>query len=256
MIFISSAKLAESLNDGADARLPSTMQRWPGRNTREFLPGLFLNWVIAGAAFAIRQLPGMATFSPMILSMVIGIAFQNIVGTAAWAKQGVTSSLRWLLRTAIFPLGFQLTSSQGVEIGGAGLGIIAATVRASFAFTIWIGELLGVEPKLAQLIAAGTSICGASAVIAANTVANADDVAYAIACVTVFGSVAMFAYPIHADAWTVAVTTFLQAIALAAMGLETNIGKLTAKGFRPALLGTLAFLFLAGFSLTLIKLME
>jgi len=256
MIFISSAKLAESLNDGADARLPSTMQRWPGRNTREFLPGLFLNWVIAGAAFAIRQLPGMATFSPMILSMVIGIAFQNIVGTAAWAKQGVTSSLRWLLRTAIFPLGFQLTSSQGVEIGGAGLGIIAATVRASFAFTIWIGELLGVEPNLAQLIAAGTSICGASAVIATNT--HDEDVAYAIACVTVFGSVAMFAHPVPADAkaWIVAVTTFLQAIALAAMGLETNIGKLTAKGFRPALLGTLAFLFLAGFSLTLIKLME
>jgi uncharacterized membrane protein YadS len=195
----------------------------------------------------------------MILSMVISIAFHNIVCTAAWAKQGVTSSLRWLLRTAIFPLGFQLTSTQGVEIGGAGLGIIAATVRASFAFTIWIGELLGVEPKLAQLIAAGTSICGASAVIAANTVANADDedVAYAIACVTVFGSVAMFAYPIPADAkaWTVAAPTFLS-IALAAMGLETNIGKVTAKGFRPALLGTLAFLFIAGFSLTLIKLME
>jgi uncharacterized membrane protein YadS len=259
MTFISSTKLAESLNDRAAARLLSTIQRWPGRNTREVLPGLFLNWVIAGAAFAIRQLPGMATFSPMILSMVISIAFHNIVCTAAWAKQGVTSSLRWLLRTAIFPLGFQLTSTQGVEIGGAGLGIIAATVRASFAFTIWIGELLGVEPKLAQLIAAGTSICGASAVIAANTVANADDedVAYAIACVTVFGSVAMFAYPIPADAkaWTVAAPTFLS-IALAAMGLETNIGKVTAKGFRPALLGTLAFLFIAGFSLTLIKLME
>jgi uncharacterized integral membrane protein (TIGR00698 family) len=234
------------------------MQRWTGRNTREFLPGRFLNWVIAGAAFAIRQLPGMATFSPMILAMVIGIAFHNIVGTAAWAKQGVTSSLRWLLRTAIFPLGFQLTSSQGIEIGGGGLGIITAMVRASFALTIWMGELLGVEPRLAQLIAAGTSICGASAVIATNTVTNAhddEDVAYAIACVTVLGSIAMFAYPIHADAWTVAAPTFLS-IALAAMGLETNIGKLTAKGFRPALLGTLAFLFIAGFSLTLIKLME
>jgi len=231
MTFISSAKLAESLNDGADARLPSTMQRWPGRNTREFLPGLFLNWVIVGAAFAVRKLPGMATISPMILSMVIGIAFHNIVGTAAWAKQGVTSSLRWLLRTAIFPLGFQLTSSQGVEIGGAGLGIIAATVRASFAFTIWIGELLGVEPNLAQLIAAGTSICGASAVIATNT--HDEDVAYAIACVTVFGSVAMFAHPVPADAkaWIVAVTTFLQAIALAAMRLETNIGRLTRRAF-------------------------
>ena len=233
MTFISNAKLTESLNDRADARLPSAIQRGPGRNTPEFLPGLFLNWVIAGAALAIRQLPGMATFSPMILSMMIGIAFHRIVGTVAWAKQGVTSSLRWLPRIGIFPFGLQLTSSQVIEIGGGGLVIVAATVRASFAVTIWIGELLGVEPNLAQLIAAGTSICGASAVIATNT--HDEDVAYAIACVTVFGSVAMFADPIPADAkaWIVAVTTFLQAIALAAMRLETNIGRLTRRAFGP-----------------------
>ena len=58
-----------------------------------------------------------------------------------------------------------------------------------------------------------------------------------------------------AEASIVAVTTSLS-IALAAIGLETNIGKLTARGFRPAWLGTLALLFIAGFSLTLIKLME
>jgi uncharacterized membrane protein YadS len=260
MTFISSTKLAESLNDGADARLASATQRWPGWNSREILPGLFLNSVVAGAAFAIRQLPGMATFSPMILAMVIGIAFHNIVGTAAWAKQGMTSSLRSLLRIGVFPLGLQLPSGQVIEIGGGGLGIIAATVRASFAFTVWIGELLGVEPKLGQVIAAATLICGASAVIVTNTVTNAhdEDVAYAIACVTVVGSVAMFAYPIPADAkaWIVAATAFLQSIALAGMGLKTNIGKLTANGFRPALLDALAFLFIAGFGLALIKLME
>jgi uncharacterized membrane protein YadS len=60
--------------------------------------------------------------------------------------------------------------------------------------------------------------------------------------------------PADAKAWIVAATTFLLSIALAAMGLETGIGKLAAKGFRPALLGAFAFLFIAGFSLTLIKL--
>jgi uncharacterized membrane protein YadS len=200
MTFISSTlKLAESPNDRPDAPFPSTIQRWPGRNTREILPGLFLNSVIAGAAFAIRQLPGMATFSPMILSIAIGIAFHNIVGTAAWAKQGITFSLRWLLRIAIFPLGLPLSSSQVIEIGGGGLGIVAATVPASFAFTICIGELPGVV------------------------------------------------------AWIVAATTFLLSIALAATGLETNLRKLIAKGFWPALLGAFAFLFIAGFSLTMIK---
>ena len=82
-----STKLAKSLNDRSYVRLPSTIQRWPRPKAREILPGLFLSSVIAGTAFAIRQLPGMATFSPMILSMAIGIAFQNIVGTAAWPNR-------------------------------------------------------------------------------------------------------------------------------------------------------------------------
>ncbi len=117
---------------------------------------------------------------------------------AARAKPGVGFSLRRLLRFGIILLGFQLTISQVIEVGSRGFLIIAATLAATFVFTVWMGKLLGVDRKLAQLIAAGTSICGASAVIATNTVTNAhdEDVAYAVACVTVFGSVAMFTYPL------------------------------------------------------------
>src|SRR5258708_5859157 len=357
---ISTSKPAELVTGKAGVPLPPVTRRWSGRSTREILPGLLLTSIVTGASFAIRMLPGMTTFSPLILSMVIGIAYHNIVGTAAWAKQGVTFSLRRLLRLAIILLGLQLTASQVIEIGGRGLGIIAASVLATFAFTIWTGKWLGVAPKLAQLIAAGTSICGASAVIATNTVTSADDedVAYSVACVTVFGSVAMFSYPllrglVHLDPqsfglWAgasiheiaqvvaaafqdgqkagefgtiaklsrvmllapmviaigfmaargtrhrtsdaakpparpplpwfvlgfvalvgvnrlvaippeamsriVAATTFLLSVALAAMGLETDIGKLASRGLRPALLGAFAFLFIAAFSLTLIKL--
>jgi uncharacterized integral membrane protein (TIGR00698 family) len=339
---------------------PANQTNWSGLHTGGIWPGLVLASIVAGAAYGLRQLPGMATFSPMILAIVIGIAFHNLVGTPAWARQGVTFSMRRLLRIAIILLGLQLTIAQVIEVGGRGIGIIAATLVTTFAFTVWMGRLLGVDRKLAQLIAAGTSICGASAVIATNTVTNAhdEDVAYAVACVTVFGSVAMFAYPLlpgllHLDphafglwsgasiheiaqvvaasfqdgqqagefgtiaklsrvmllapmvialglmanrttrktdqstdthsarppmpwfvlgfvalvginsvvsipveerAWIVVLTTFLLSVALAAMGLETDIRKLTAKGIRPALLGALAFLFIASFSLGLIKL--
>jgi len=301
----------------------------------------------------------MATFSPLIIAILLGIAFHNFVGTPSAAKSGVAFAMRRLLRIAIVLLGLQLTIAQVIEVGGRGIGIIAATLVATFAFTVWMGKWLGVERKLAQLIAAGTSICGASAVIATNTVTNAhdEDVAYAVACVTVFGSVAMFTYPLlpgllHLDphafglwsgasiheiaqvvaaafqdgqkagqfgtiaklsrvmllapvvitlglmarrggnndasmdvssarppmpwfvlgfvalvgvnsmiaiphetkVWIATLTTFLLTIALAAMGLETDVRKLVAKGIRPALLGALAFLFIASFSLVLIKL--
>lgn len=324
------------------------------------IPGLALAATAAALAYLLRQLPGLASFSPMILAIVIGMAFHNLVGTPAQAKAGVAFAMRRLLRLAIVLLGLQLTVSQVIEVGGRGVGIIVATLVATFAITVWMGRLLGVERRLAQLIAAGTSICGASAVIATNTVVEApdEDVAYAIACVTVFGSVAMFLYPLlpgllqldphafglwsgasiheiaqvvaaafqdgqsagefgtvakltrvmllapmvialgamaartarrssagaqasnarppmpwfvlgfvtlvgvnsvvsvppEAKMWIAALTTFLLSVALAAMGLETDISKLAARGIRPALLGALAFLFIASFSLALIKL--
>ncbi len=109
--------------------------------------------------------------------------------------------MRRVLRFAIILLGLQLTAAQ---VDG-GRGEWACRHRADpprhFLFTTWLGRLIGVKRGLAELIAAGTSICGASAVIATNTVTRAhdEDVAYAVACVTVFGSIAMFLYPLLPD---------------------------------------------------------
>jgi uncharacterized integral membrane protein (TIGR00698 family) len=64
----------------------------------------------------------------------------------------------------------------------------------------------------------------------------------------------MIVIPADARTTIVAVTTFLLSMALAAMGLETDIGKLRAKGLRPLALGAAAFLFVAVFSLMLVKL--
>ncbi len=161
------------------------------------LPGLALAGTIAAAAFMLRRIPGLAILSPMILATFLGMALNNLAGTPAWAKQGVTFSLRRVLRLGIILLGFQLVLTQVLQVGLAGLGVIITTLVATFAFTKWFGRLIGVDRKLAELIAAGTAICGASAVIATNTVTEGsdEDVAYAVACVTIFGSLAMFLYP-------------------------------------------------------------
>ncbi|PWK61756.1 YeiH family protein [Aminobacter sp. AP02] len=337
---------------------PAVSRRTHG-HLRSLLPGLLLVALLAASAFAFRLLPGLSAFSPMIIAIVIGMAFHNLVGTPALAKPGVAFSMRKVLRFAIILLGLQLTAAQVAAVGATGIAIIAATLLATFAFTLWLGKLIGVDRKLSELIAAGTSICGASAVIATNTVTQApdEDVAYAVACVTVFGSIAMFAYPLlagmfhlapqayglwagasiheiaqvvaaafqggqqsgefgtvakltrvmmlapmvialglaarqrakstgsehngasapmpwfvlgfvamvglnslidipaEAKALIVTLTTFLLTMALAAMGLETDIRKLWARGARPLILGFGAFLFIATFSLMLVKLL-
>jgi uncharacterized integral membrane protein (TIGR00698 family) len=288
----------------------------------------------------------------MILSIFIGTAFHNFVGTPTWAKPGVLFSLRRILRLAIVLLGLQLTAQQVVAVGATGVAVIVITLTATFVLTMRVGRLLGVDAQLAQLIAAGTSICGASAVIAANTMTAApdEDVAYAIASVTVFGTAAMFGYPLllevlqltpHAygmwagssiheiaqvvaaayqagsqagDSATIAkltrvmmlapvvlalglmarsrgneararvpmpwfvlgfialigvnsafsipaaiksplgvATTFGLSVALAALGLETDVRKLRVMGLQPFLLGLIAFFFISGFSLLLIR---
>ena len=162
------------------------------------LPGLGLTGAIAAGAFALRQLPGVGMFSPLILATVVGMLVHNLLGTPAIAKAGVTFSLKRVLRLGIILLGFQLMLSQVVAVGATGLAIILATLAATFLFTKAMGRMIGVDPKLAELIGAGTSICGASAVIATNTVTEGSDadVAYAVACVTVFGSASMLLYPL------------------------------------------------------------
>ncbi|SDO88897.1 conserved hypothetical integral membrane protein [Filomicrobium insigne] len=321
-------------------------------------PGIALVSAIAGLAILLRQVPGLGIFSPMILSILIGMAFHNIIGTPRAAKAGVTFALRRILRLGVILLGLQLTAWQIASVGITGFLIITVTLVATFAFTIWFGRIIGVDRKLAELIAAGTSICGASAVLATNTVTAArdEDVAYAVASVTIFGSIAMLLYPltpaflglsahdfglwtgasIHEVAQVVAaafqhgqeagefgtiaklsrvillaplvvtlgllmarrartiredspdqttpvpwfvfgflamvvlnsavaipeeikavsplITTFLLSIALAAMGLETDLSKLREKGIRPFILGLAASLFIAALSLILVKL--
>jgi len=172
----------------------------PARFPRLLLlaPGLALTAIIAGVAFALRLIPGVATLSPMILSVLLGVVLHNSVGAPAGAREGVAFSLRFVLRFSIILLGLQITAGQAAELGVGGLATIATALLGTLAFTILMGRALGVPRGLALLIGVGASICGASAVLAAKIAMAGDDedAAYAVACVTVFGTLAMFAYPL------------------------------------------------------------
>jgi len=164
------------------------------------IPGIVLVAMITAVAFSAHNVSGFALFSPMILAVVAGMVYSNVLGTPVHAKAGIAFSQKRLLRFAIVLLGFQLTLGQVVSIGAGGVGIVAATLGATFLFTVTLGRLIGVDRKLAQLIAAGTSICGASAIVATNIVTDArdEDVTYAVASITLFGTVAMLGFPLLA----------------------------------------------------------
>jgi uncharacterized integral membrane protein (TIGR00698 family) len=164
-------------------------------------PGIALTAAIGLFAIGIRTWTGWAALSPLILSIVIGMIIRNTLPVPAIAEPGIGFSVRRILRTGIVLLGLQVTAGQILSLGTGGLAMIAVTLVSTFLAIRLAGRALGVEPALTDLIAAGTSVCGASAVIAANTVIRGrqEHVAYAIACVTIFGTISMLAYPFLAD---------------------------------------------------------
>src|SRR5689334_17365148 len=103
----------------------------PAVTAASIVPGVLLAAAIAGLAFAVRMLPGLGIFSPMILAILLGMALQNTVGVPIRAQPGVVFSLRRILRLAIVLLGLQLTAEQVVEVGATGIFVIVATLVAS-----------------------------------------------------------------------------------------------------------------------------
>ncbi|WP_374290997.1 YeiH family protein [Paenirhodobacter enshiensis] len=166
---------------------------------RRFGPGLAVSFALAVAATLVWKLSGEPVLaSPMVIAMVAGMVLRNAGLTGAGLAPGNAIALRPVLRTGIVLLGFRLTLGDLGALGGWGLAMIVTVVTLTFVLTRRMGRVLGVSPQLSELIAAGTSICGASAVLGVNTVTRArdEDVAYAIACVTIFGSLSMLGYPL------------------------------------------------------------
>lgn len=132
----------------------------------------------------------------ILLGMVLGNTFYSRVETrcqqgAGWIKQRF---LRW----GIMLYGFRLTLQQVGDVGVSALLIDVLTLSTTFLLACWLGmRVLGLSRESAWLIGAGSSICGAAAIAAAEPVLKAKDeqVAVAVATVVAFGTLAMFLYP-------------------------------------------------------------
>lgn len=162
------------------------------------LPGVLVSLAIALVAIGVRNVVGIAALNPVVVALLLGIGLGAVLGRPAILKPGIAFSVRPLLRAAIVLLGLQVTLGALVSEGPGVLVIAVAVVALTLPFTIWMGRLLGVDPALSQLIGTGTAICGASAIVAANQVARGkeEDVTYALAVITLYGTVAMILYPI------------------------------------------------------------
>ena len=136
--------------------------------------------------------------SPIIIAIILGLLISNSVKNIHNYSEGFTFSIKYLLKLGIIFLGIRLSISDILLYGSQGLLVIIPCIAISIFIVSNLRNYFQISDNLSLLIAVGTSICGATAIVALAPVINAkkEEISYAIANITVFGLIAMFLYPL------------------------------------------------------------
>jgi uncharacterized integral membrane protein (TIGR00698 family) len=169
------------------------------------IPGVAMALLLAWLGYLLSEAvgeamhygPGRSPVSPIIFAVVLGLLIRNTVGVPKTYEAGLRLCLKTILRVGIVILGFTLTiKAIGTDVV-AGLPIVLICITTALLVVTWVNKALGLPRRLGTLIAIGTSICGVSAIVATAPIIDAEDdeTSYAVACITVFGLLALLTYP-------------------------------------------------------------
>jgi uncharacterized integral membrane protein (TIGR00698 family) len=179
-----------------------SMKTQPSRPV-QFATGLALAGAIAAASMWGAGLPALQHLgiSALTLAIVLGIVLGNTIfpRMAPFSGEGVDFAKARLLRLGIILYGFRITFQEIGNIGWAGVLIDVMVIGATFTLAVQLGtRVFGLDKQTAMLIGAGSSICGAAAVMATEPVVRgeAHKVSVAVATVVIFGTLGMFIYPL------------------------------------------------------------
>jgi uncharacterized integral membrane protein (TIGR00698 family) len=102
------------------------------------------------------------------------------------------------LKAGIVLLGARFLLGDVRRLGGLSLVLIGIELALALTFMTYLGRAFKLKPKLVSLLAVGSSICGVSAIIAAQGAIDADeeDSSYAIAAILLLGAISLFLFPL------------------------------------------------------------
>jgi uncharacterized integral membrane protein (TIGR00698 family) len=140
--------------------------------------------------------------SPVMLAILLGLIIGALIPMPNVLKPGLAFSVKKVLRLGIILLGIRLTIFDAFKLGAYGVPIVVICIVSALFLTTRINNRLNLPERLGALIAAGTSICGVSAIVATGPAIEAEEeeVAYAVAVITIFGLLATVVYPYVAHA--------------------------------------------------------
>jgi uncharacterized integral membrane protein (TIGR00698 family) len=169
---------------------------------RALLPGLAFAIVLAFAAKGISLAAG-GQVSAILLAILLGILWRNLAGASSWAEPGIEFASTRLLRIGIALIGLRLTLALLADVSLVAVPVVVACIAVALMTAMALGRLFGIASGMRRLLAAGTAICGCTAIIALAPILKVrqQDIGISIACVVLFGSIAMLAYPWVAHAF-------------------------------------------------------
>ena len=136
------------------------------------------------------------SFSPIVsppIALLFGILFVNIFGKVLETD----SFVKKLLQYSIVGLGFGINLNTAIEAGSQGFLFTVSTIALVMIFGLFLAKILKIDKTIAQLISAGTAICGGSAIAAVAPIlkANSKQTSVALGIVFVLNAVALFIFP-------------------------------------------------------------
>ncbi|MDA0678995.1 MAG: putative sulfate exporter family transporter [Proteobacteria bacterium] len=167
--------------------------------------GITLAVVISYAAGHVAQWFGESVLgfakspvSDIMMAIVLGMIVANVIRLPPGLGLGLRFCSSTILRVGIMLLGIRLSLLGAGRFTLVALPFVIVAIAVGLSVVGVLGRHLNLSRQMSGLIAVGTSICGATAIVATAPLikANESEVTYSIACITLFGLVAMFFYPI------------------------------------------------------------
>ena len=165
------------------------------------IPGLLLAALLAAAAVLLAEQPWVKQHlrvSALLIVILLGMLLRSTVHVPEAALPGIRMAQRPILRWAVAGLGFRLSVGELVSIGAPALAVVVVATASALAFGWWLARRLALPEKLGLLLGVGGAICGASAVVAADTVVQGEkrDSALALGIITLLGTIGIGLYPL------------------------------------------------------------
>lgn len=140
------------------------------------------------------------SISPLIIGIILGMIYANLLRMhlpETWVP-GIQFCSKRLLRIGIILYGFRLTFQDIAAVGVAGVTVDAIIVAVTIVGGYFVGRALKMDKDTAMLVSIGSGVCGAAAVLGAEATMKSKPykTAVAVATVVIFGTVAMFLYPV------------------------------------------------------------